>query len=460
MARCSSSWCRPTAASRPGHQAIAYARRWVALDGLHEPAHRMLMRLYAWAGQHAAALRQYQECARILDAELGAAPEDETTALYEAIRTRQLAPPETTRSRTWPRIGDASRQSLHQRYVLEERLAEGGQGEVYRARDQLTGQIVAIKWLKSELADRHLDLVARFVREGAALRRLNHPNIVGILETFEHAGRYAIVMEYVPGGSLREMLDRAGQLPQERVLAIGLELADALSRAHHLGIIHRDVKPENVLLAGDGTPRLSDFGMARLEWEDARLTQSGTLFGSPAYMSPEAVRGEELDARSDIWSLGVLLYELLAGRRPFEGAQITPVLAAIQAEPVPDVREFRPDAPPALIALLDRMLVKERGQRLSSMRQVAAALEVIRDGRAAEGDLAEPREQELSVWSFSSWPSNISEGWGRQHAGRNRRAHDRYGWARSRTPATAGTPGACIGRNAADRVRRRGSGHR
>src|SRR6266511_4662708 len=375
------------------NQAIAYARRWLALDGLHEPAHRMLMRLYAWAGQQAAALRQYQECARILDAELGAAPEDETTALYEAIRTRQLAALELPDREPGP-APEMLAAEPSKRYVLEERLAEGGQGEVYRARDQLTGQIVVIKWLKSELAEGHLDLIARFVREGAALRRLNHPNIVGLLETFEQAGRYAIVMDYALGGSLREMLDRASQLPLERVLAIGLELADALSRAHHLGIIHRDVKPENVLLAGDGTPRLSDFGMARLEWEDARLTQSGTLFGSPAYMSPEAVRGEELDAPSDIWSLGVLLYELLAGRRPFEGVQITPVLAAIQAEPVPDVREFRPDAPPALIALLERMLVKQRGQRRSSMRQVAAALEAIRAGRASEGILSERRGQD------------------------------------------------------------------
>jgi DNA-binding helix-hairpin-helix protein with protein kinase domain len=114
-------------------------------------------------------------------------------------------------------------------------------------------------------------------------------------------------------------------------LAIGLELADALSRAHHLGIVHRDLKPENVLIAVDDTPPLTDFGMARLEWNDARLTQGGTLFGSPAYMSPEAVRGEELEARSDIWSLGVLLYELLAGRRPFEGVQITPVPTVLHA---------------------------------------------------------------------------------------------------------------------------------
>src|SRR6266545_324146 len=388
-------------------QAIAYARKWVALDRLHEPAHRMLMQLYAWAGQHAAALRQYQECARILDAELAAAPEDETTALYEAIRTRQLAPLQVSDRQPSP-SSEINQSELRKRYVVEERLAEGGQGEVYRGRDQLTGQIVAIKWLKTELADRHPDLVARFVREGAVLRRLQHPNIVGILDTFEQAGRYAIVMEYVPGGSLRALLEQARRLPLEQVLTLGLELADALSRAHHLGIIHRDLKPENVLLAADGTPRLTDFGMARWEQDVTALTQSGTLFGSPAYMSPEAVRGEELDARSDVWSLGVLLYELLAGRRPFEGAQITPVL-----------RHYRPDVPPALVDLLGRMLLKERTRRLSSMRQVAAELEAIRAGRASEGILSERRGQDqagaalaavVETPSRADSPSGAAEG--------------------------------------------------
>jgi DNA-binding SARP family transcriptional activator/pimeloyl-ACP methyl ester carboxylesterase/predicted ATPase len=361
-------------------QAIRYARRWLALDTLHEPAHRMLMRMYAWAGQQSAALRQYQECARMLDAELGVTPEDETTELYKAIRTRQLAPPTVIDREAAPPA--TMELDLSKRYIGEIRLAEGGHGEVYRGRDQLRGIVVAIKWLKAELADRHVDLVARFVREGVVLRRLNHPKIVGILDTFEHDGRYAIVMEYVPGGSLRALLEQFHPLPLDQALAIGLELADALSRAHHLGIIHRDIKPENVLLAADGTPRLTDFGMARLERDDPRLTQSGTMFGSPAYMSPEAVRGEELDARSDIWSLGVLLYELLAGSRPFEGAQITPVLASILEHPIPDLRQYRPDVPPALADLLGRMLTKVRAGRIASMRLVAAELESIRAGNA------------------------------------------------------------------------------
>jgi class 3 adenylate cyclase/DNA-binding SARP family transcriptional activator/tRNA A-37 threonylcarbamoyl transferase component Bud32 len=372
--------------------AIGYARRWVALDGLHESAQRTLMQLYAWAGQPAAAVRQYQECVRILDAELGTAPEEETTALYETIRTRQLGLPAAA-ARQSSRLPVPMEEAPHERYVPEELLATGGQGEVYRGHDRVTGQPVAIKRLKPDLMARHPDALARFVREGAILRQLQHPNIVGVVAAFEHADQYSIVTEYMPGGSLRTLLQRDPQLSLDRVLTIGLELADALSRAHHLGIIHRDLKPENVLLAADGTPRLTDFGMARLEQNDTALTQSGTIFGSPAYMSPEALRGEELDARTDIWSLGVLLYELLAGRRPFEGAQITPMLASILEDPVPDLERFRLDMSPLLGTLVQRMLVKERAQRLASMRQVAATLEAIRAGGTAENLLADQRGQ-------------------------------------------------------------------
>ena len=369
-------------AAQSWETAIGYARRWVSLDGLHEPAQRTLIQLYAWAGQLAAAARQYQECVRLLDAELGAAPEEQTTALYEAIRTRQFTPPETAdRPPTPPLVPEPD---PHERFVPQELLAMGGQGAVYRGHDRATGQPVAIKRLKPDMVDRHPDALARIVREGAILRQLQHPNIVGVLAAFEHAGQYSIVMEYMPGGSLRTPLEREPQLPLDRVLTIGLELADALSRAHHLGIIHRDLKPENVLVAADGTPRLSDFGMACLEAGATSLTQSGTLFGSPTYMSPEALRGEEMDARTDIWSLGVLLYELLAGQRPFAGAQITPVVASILQDPVPDLEQFRADVPAPLVDLLRRMLVKERAQRMASMRQVAAELEAIRAGGTAQ----------------------------------------------------------------------------
>ncbi|MCI0397559.1 MAG: serine/threonine protein kinase, partial [Chloroflexi bacterium] len=151
-----------------------------------------------------------------------------------------------------------------ERFVQEELLATGGHGEVYRGRDRLTGELVAIKRLRPAMITKDSDLVTRFWREGEVLRQLGHPNIVRLLAMFEQDGQRHIVMEYVPGGSLRHLLDKTPQLPVERGLDIALELADALSRAHHLNIIHRDLKPENVLLAADGTPRLTDFGTARL----------------------------------------------------------------------------------------------------------------------------------------------------------------------------------------------------
>lgn len=367
--------------------AVEHGRSWLALDPLHEPAHQKLMALYAYAGQQAAALRQYEECARLLDEELGIEPEEATTALYEAIRTRQFPPsrPQTeTRLPARPRPAAAAAVPSTARYVPQKKLAAGGHGEVYLARDTLADTAVVIKRLKADLLARDPEFVARFRREGEILRRLNHPNIVAVLDTFEQDGEHAIVMEYVPGGTLRQLLDERPSLSLADALKIALELADALTRAHHLGVIHRDLKPSNVLMARDGTPRLTDFGVARLIREDVRLTQSGMLLGSPLYMSPEALRGDEPDARSDVWSFGVLLYEMIAGRAPFEEKQFGALLLDILNKPVPEITQFRPNVPPALNELLRHMLAKEAAQRVPTMRQVAATLEAIRNG---QGDM-------------------------------------------------------------------------
>ena len=373
-------------------QGIEHGRRWLGLDPLHEPAQRQLMRLYAWSGQQAAALRQYQECVRLLDEELTVEPEEETKALYEAIKARQLEMPAREQgSRGAGEIVAQGHLLPAERYVQQELLMVSGQGEVYRGLDRVSNEPVVIKRLRPDLVARRPELVARLVREGEALSQLNHPNIVRMLAVLETDEDYAIVMEYVAGGSLRQLLDEESQLPQAQALDIALELADALSRAHHLNIIHRDLKPDNVLLAADGTPRLTDFGMARLGGDEVRLTQTGSFIGSPAYMSPEALHGEELDVRSDIWSFGVLLYEMLAGRRPFAGTHITSVLVSILNDPVPELQQFRPDVPLPLINLLQRMLVKERQGRIASMRQVAAELEAIRAGKQGSGGAGERR---------------------------------------------------------------------
>lgn len=356
--------------------AIDFARRWLALDQLNEEAHRWLMKLYSWSGNHVAALRQYRDCELLLKRELGISPDEETLELYNAIKNRSLAkPPTQERAGAMP-----APIQPEQRYVQEKLLDSGGQGEVYLGRDRITGQQVVIKRLKPELVAHEFSIVDRLKNEGEALRKLDHPNIVKFIDAFEAEGRYHLVMEYVPGGSLRKLLNQQPQLPLDRVLAIGVELADAMSRTHHLNIIHRDLKPENVLLSEDGSPRLMDFGVARLLQAGLHLTQTGALVGSPAYMSPEAVRGEVIDARSDIWSFGVLLFEMLTGQLPFQGEQLTPVLLSILNDPLPEISRLRPDAPQALIDLIRRMTEKERAARIPSMRQVAAALDLIRMG--------------------------------------------------------------------------------
>ena len=265
-------------------------------------------------------------------------------------------------------------------------LGRGGMGAVYRATDSHTGEIVAVKVLDqtSEVRPEGAsEVFQRFAREGEALRQLNHPNIVRMVAAIEDQGRHYLVMEYVPGGSLRDLMEAARpdrSLSVTRAVQIALELADALTRAHHLGILHRDLKPENVLLAGDGTPRLADFGLARLA-ASPRLTQSGMLMGTVDYVSPEACQGEAVDERSDIWSFGVMLFEMLAGRVPFGGDTFAARLNAILSLPVPDLGALAPGVPDGLADLVYRMLEKDPCQRIPSVRLVGAELEAIWKGR-------------------------------------------------------------------------------
>jgi tetratricopeptide (TPR) repeat protein len=270
----------------------------------------------------------------------------------------------------------AERQRIADRYEIVGTVGHGGMGDVYRGLDEQTGETVAIKLLKPDIVDAMPNLIERFEREGEALRRLNHPNIVKMLAAVEEDGLYYLVMEYVPGGSLRDLLENQPQLPIPRVLEIALDLADALTRAHRLQIIHRDLKPANVLLAEDGTPRLTDFGVARLGSE-TRMTETGAVIGTYAYLSPEACRSSDIDTRTDIWAFGVLLYEMLAGQHPFQREHGPATLISILNDPVPDLTALRPDVPPALVALIDRMLQKDRDERIPSVRQVGAELEAI-----------------------------------------------------------------------------------
>ncbi len=268
---------------------------------------------------------------------------------------------------------------IGKRYEIEKLIGSGAVGRVYRGRDTQTGELVAIKELMSDWVASAPDSVERFRREGEALRKLNHPNIVKVLATLEEDGQHYLVMEYVGGGSLADLLKRQPQLPIQQVISIGLELSDALSRAHHLEIIHRDIKPGNILLAEDGTPRLTDFGLAHLGSYPA-LTTAGQLLGTFQYLSPEACANQPLDARADIWSFGVVLFEMLTGQLPFDGDSPIEIIHAIQNQPVPEVTWYRKEAPAPLAELIRRMLMRDRPARVASARLVGAELEAMRHG--------------------------------------------------------------------------------
>ncbi len=265
------------------------------------------------------------------------------------------------------------------RYLLGEKIGVGGMGTVYKATDTQTKRIVAIKHLKPEALANDSGLLERFIREGDALRQLNHPNIVKAYGAYEEKGNHYLVMEYVAGGSLYDSLKKEVKLPIKRALNVALELADALVRAHHLGIIHRDIKPGNVLLAEDGTPRLTDFGVAHIASKE-RVTDSGLAVGTLDYLPPELLNGEILDVRADLWAFGVLLYEMTMGNRPFSGNNIGQTIANILNQPVPDIELLRPDLPHSLVDLIYRLLEKDRNARIPTARQLGAELEAILAG--------------------------------------------------------------------------------
>jgi NarL family two-component system response regulator LiaR len=281
-------------------------------------------------------------------------------------------------------------------------IGAGATGSVYDGLDTHTGEKVAIKALRPELIAEMPELLERFRREGEALRKLNHPNIVKVLATIDEAENHYIVMEYVGGGSLADLIRQQPFLSFDRTVAIALELADALTRAHHLDILHRDIKPGNVLLAGDGTPRLTDFGLAHMGNYPA-LTTAGSILGTFNYLSPEVCYNQKLDPRSDIWSFGVVLYEMLTGQLPFTGDSPFEIIQAILHQPLPDPTWYRKDIPVQLTSLLQKMLMKDTLARIGSARLVGAELEIIQKGlKFPSGQVVEPVRTSPASASYPS----------------------------------------------------------
>jgi serine/threonine-protein kinase len=268
------------------------------------------------------------------------------------------------------------------RYRLLRRLATGGMAQVWEGSDEVLARPVAVKVLHPHLAA-DASFVQRFRAEAVAAARLSHPSIVQIFDTCSDDGVEAIVMELVRGTTLRERLDRAGPLPASEAIDVVGQVADALEVAHRRGVIHRDVKPANILLCQDGRVMVADFGIAKAA-DVADMTQSGAVLGTAKYLAPEQVSGEAVTPRADVYSLGVVLYEVLTGRAPFEGDnEMAIALARLHRDPIPP-RSLRAGVPRRLEAVVLRAMTRDPKGRYASAGELRAALLAADPGRDAD----------------------------------------------------------------------------
>ena len=264
-------------------------------------------------------------------------------------------------------------QLIADRYELKNVVGTGGMSSVYCAHDTLLERDVALKILHEHYGEDD-DYVERFRREARAAAQLSHPGIVTVIDRGEQEGRQFIVFEFVDGETLKDVVEREGPLPVRRALELGLQIGRALSFAHEQGLIHRDIKPQNVLLNGDGRAKVTDFGIAR-SLDAVGHTETGTVLGTSHYIAPEQARGERVDAQTDVYSFGVVLFELLAGEVPYDGDNFLTVAMRHVNEPVPSLLERRPDCPLRLATLVERCLAKSPADRPESMAAVVAELQ-------------------------------------------------------------------------------------
>ncbi|MBW8741660.1 MAG: serine/threonine protein kinase [Acidobacteria bacterium] len=274
------------------------------------------------------------------------------------------------------------------RYELEELVGTGGMSSVYRARDTLLERNVALKILHEQFTSD--DFVERFKREARAVAQMSHPNIVTVIDRGEDGGRQYIVFEYIDGENLKEHVVRAGRLPVREALELAVQVAHGLAFAHTQGLVHRDVKPQNVLLNGDGRAKVTDFGIARSLDVDG-VTQTGTVLGTSNYIAPEQASGRNVDVHTDVYSLGVVLYELLTGDVPFPGENFV----AVAMKHLTGSRPWRPSPPSSKRASRRSM---PRMTTPATRWSEAGSPQCRRDGR---GNRSRDRRSRRSCWGSS-----------------------------------------------------------
>ena len=277
---------------------------------------------------------------------------------------------------------------LNERFRLEEKIGSGGMSTVYRAWDPTLERWVAIKLMHRDISEEP-DQLERFRREARAVARLSHPHVVTVIDFGEDEGTPYIVLEYVEGETLKERIRRMGRLPVAEAVAYGIEIGRALTCAHTAHLVHRDVKPQNVLIDMEGRAKVTDFGIARsLEVDVPGLTADGRVLGTTDYVSPEQALGKEVTEQSDVYSLGIVLFEMLTGEVPFRAESQVAVAMQHVKEPLPDVQRVRPEASAALASVVDHATAKELGNRYATAADLTKdleevlAIEVARAGEA------------------------------------------------------------------------------
>jgi tRNA A-37 threonylcarbamoyl transferase component Bud32 len=263
---------------------------------------------------------------------------------------------------------------LSDRYEVEELVGTGGMSSVFRAHDRLLDRKVALKVLHQQYSEDE-EYIERFRREARAVAALSHPNIVTVIDRGEHDGRQFIVFEYIDGENLKALIQRRGPAPVPTALELAMQIARGLSFAHQQGLVHRDVKPQNILLNGDGQAKVTDFGIARSLDVQHGMTQTGTVLGTSDYIAPEQAQGQRVDEHTDVYSLGVVLYEMLTNEVPFPGENFVAVAMRHINEEPPPVRDKRPDVSPRLEAAVQRAMAKRPEDRFQTMADFCRELE-------------------------------------------------------------------------------------
>jgi len=280
-------------------------------------------------------------------------------------RTMQMAMPTGTQARQAAGAGLVPGSVFAIRYEVKEVLGQGGMGTVFKAVDRELNEVIAIKTLKQEFLDQDPTALERFKSEIRLARRISHRNVVRTHDLGERDGMYFITMEYVEGKSLKELIRARGKLPVSVTLSVGKQLARALEIAHEQGVIHRDIKPQNMVVEPDGVLKVMDFGIARLAQrpQDSGVTQQGMLIGTPDYMAPEQMMGEAVDPRADLYAVGCVLFECLTGRTPFMAETSYQLVAQVLEEVPPRVRTLNSEVPEGLDALVADLLAKSPDKR-------------------------------------------------------------------------------------------------